>query len=96
MLDIREIINSIFYDLIKKAEFKIVESDGQSILYQNKFCFLFVGHQMGETYVHIKREEKGTLIFPFMWAIITYKLDYKQTLSINLFDSNTNSLEILK
>lgn len=59
MLDIREIINSIFYDLIKKAEFKIVESNGNSILYQNKFCFLFVGHLMGETYVHIKREEKG-------------------------------------
>lgn len=96
MEDIKEIINFIFYDLIKKFELKIIESDKQSILYQNKVCYLFVGHHMGETYVHIKKERNGTIILPFMWAITTNKLDYKQTLPINIFDPNTKSIEFLK
>lgn len=96
MLDIRNIVDSIFDDLIKKLDFQIVESDEHSILYSNKYCFLFVGHHMGEVYVHIKREKQGSIILPFMWAVITNKFDYKQSLSVKVFDSNINSLEILK
>jgi hypothetical protein len=96
MSDIRNIINSIFKDLIVKSDFKIIESDAKSILFQNKFCFLFIGHHMGETYVHLMKNKNSTIILPFMWAMINEKIDYRKTLPIKIFDHNTNSLDVLK
>lgn len=86
-------IQSVFYNVLKFENFKIVEKKENSVLFYNNKCYLFIGHHMGEVYVNLSSDKKNT-IQPLMWAIINKKIKYSDTLSLK-FSPNTKMRDLL-
>lgn len=87
-MNFKQIVFSIFYSLIDKFQLKVIKEDSQSILLKNNHCYLFIGQQMGEVYVHFRKNEEDEPIYPFMWAVLSDKFDYKLSIPISFDPSN--------
>lgn len=96
MKDFHNLVESIFYSILKLKNFKPLEKNKNSILFFNSKCYLFIGHYhyMGETYVHISKDKKKS-IQPLMWAIVNKKINFTEILPLN-FSPKTKMEDLVK